>query len=561
MLDYQDILDLAGILGCPPSDLLALSTHNDPFYAGRNSRRLQAEWFAELCNKLGLGSGLHVRRAHYRASINPPVPILKLDGTAYQNTENDFRLMVRASRDARYLELVPAEWFVDRRNDDPIINAEVAPSWFAPSIGIEHAEGFDSSIYWLPDEPELPALSLDNFTAEQRYLVEIWIEKTTVHDVLEPLARRYGVNLITFKGEGSETACRAAIDRASRAKKPLRIAYISDFDPGGRSMPVAIARKIEFWLKAKDSDLDVTLDPIMLLPEQVEQYDLPRSPIKESERRAAKFEQSFGEGAVELDALEALHPGELRRIAEQAVLRYIDPDLKDRQEKDANAIEAGLREIEERVYQDFEPEIAKVKERYGAICKSLKDLQKDSTDLWGQITATLEAEAPHVDESDIPEAPEADQEAPLFDSKRHELTQLDWYRHWQRRESGGRAMTAPRMVKLANLWQRRSAKGTVYFSGFMGPVQVLLFKEGRKPHPTRPDEEVIVWKLLVQERDPARRPQQRRDQPSRGQSSWDASRDRDPEQAVEVFAPPREPDPGQHDTGDQGRPFDDEIPF
>ena len=68
---------------------------------------------------------------------------------------------------------------------------------------------------------------------------------------------------------------------------------------------------------------------------------------------------------------------------------------------------------------------------------------------------------------------------------------------------------AVRMVKLADLWQRKSAKGTVYFSGFMGDCQILLFKEGKTPHPTRPDEEVIVWKLLVQERDQSRRPQAR----------------------------------------------------
>jgi hypothetical protein len=62
------------------------------------------------------------------------------------------------------------------------------------------------------------------------------------------------------------------------------------------------------------------------------------------------------------------------------------------------------------------------------------------------------------------------------------------------------------MVKLCDLWQRKSAKGTIYFSGFLGATQVLLFKDGEKPHPTRPDETIIVWKLLVQERDPERRP-------------------------------------------------------
>jgi hypothetical protein len=92
-----------------------------------------------------------------------------------------------------------------------------------------------------------------------------------------------------------------------------------------------------------------------------------------------------------------------------------------------------------------------------------------------------------------------------------------------------------RMVKLCDLWQRRSAKGTVYFSGFLGDCQLLLFKEGKKPHPTKPDEEVIVWKLLIQERDPNRRPQQKREQ--------------------------QREDPGQRDTDDPSRPFDDEIPW
>src|SRR4051794_10945757 len=63
-----------------------------------------------------------------------------------------------------------------------------------------------------------------------------------------------------------------------------------------------------------------------------------------------------------------------------------------------------------------------------------------------------------------------------------------------------------RMVKLAELWERTSARGTRYFSGFMGDAQVLLFDAGEKPHPTRPEETVHVWRLMVQERDPSRRP-------------------------------------------------------
>jgi hypothetical protein len=36
-----------------------------------------------------------------------------------------------------------------------------------------------------------------------------------------------------------------------------------------------------------------------------------------------------------------------------------------------------------------------------------------------------------------------------------------------------------------------------------------MFDGGEREHPTRPEETVHVWRLMVQERDPARRPQAR----------------------------------------------------
>ena len=42
--------------------------------------------------------------------------------------------------------------------------------------------------------------------------------------------------------------------------------------------------------------------------------------------------------------------------------------------------------------------------------------------------------------------------------------------------------------------------------------QVLLFDAGEDPDPTRPGEMVHAWRLMVQERDPARRPQGNNDE-------------------------------------------------
>ena len=73
----------------------------------------------------------------------------------------------------------------------------------------------------------------------------------------------------------------------------------------------------------------------------------------------------------------------------------------------------------------------------------------------------------------------------------------------------------PRMVRIATLWQRKSAKtDKTYFAGFMGDCQVLLFDGGRQPHPNRPEEQVHIWRLFVQERNPARRPRRRDAEPA-----------------------------------------------
>jgi hypothetical protein len=57
----------------------------------------------------------------------------------------------------------------------------------------------------LPSFPDLPAYDLSGYNAVQRYHLEIWCEKSTMNDVLLPLARRYGATLQIGVGELSIT--------------------------------------------------------------------------------------------------------------------------------------------------------------------------------------------------------------------------------------------------------------------------------------------------------------------------------------------------------------------
>ena len=57
-------------------------------------------------------------------------------------------------------------------------------------------------------------------------------------------------------------------------------------------------------------------------------------------------------------------------------------------------------------------------------------------------------------------------------------------------------------ILLAELWERQSAKGNQYFSGYWGNLSVALLRDGERPHPTRPDEVITVWRLVASERQP-----------------------------------------------------------
>lgn len=431
MIGYGELKRLAKEMGCRVSDLVALAPANDPFYAEVPHRAEAAEWFASLWQSFGWQAGMHLRRAHYRL-ISSETPILRPDGEPYENLDRHWQGFISASLAARYLGLIPADVLIDRRNPSPILNAAVDPGELP---GVDVFDQRPDFGWQLDEELSLPRLISRGFRARQPYLVEVWIEKSTVNDILEPLSRKLGFNLVAGNGETSEIQVRLAVERAIAAGCPMRILYISDFDPGGRSMPVAFSRKLEFALASRGLDLDVTAQPIALTPEQCREYRLPRTPLKESERRAAKFEARFGEGATELDALEALHPGELERIVTREVCRYIDPTLPRRVDQAKLEFDQQLDEIEEEIHDRYD--VADLVARYDAIRDALGRLEQDAEATWLSIAEDLSLHAPEAGSWSLPEPRPADPDPdPLFDSRRDYLTQLDRYRRWQGRDLG-----------------------------------------------------------------------------------------------------------------------------
>jgi hypothetical protein len=120
-------------------------------------------------------------------------------------------------------------------------------------------------------------------------------------------------------------------------------------------------------------DLNIRLHRLLLNREHVDHYKLPRTPIKESERRAGAFESIHGAGAVELDALEALYPGELDRIVREALSHFYSLEA-----------EAQARGLEGELRQAIRLGVATVTSRHAEHIAALAGMNVELLDLQGE---------------------------------------------------------------------------------------------------------------------------------------------------------------------------------
>src|SRR5262249_34626665 len=230
---------------------------------------------------------------------------------------------------------------------------------------------------------------------------------------------------------------------------PVRILYISDFDPGGQSMPLTVARKIEHQIYQRGLDLDIQVRVVALTKEQVTEYDIPPIPLKETEKRAANFHEQHGGLAAELDALEALHPGEHRRTLAQEIERYFDPDLAAKTEAAAEEFASELEEITETVHEEHREELDELEEAWGEVATLIESWNERAQAVWRSIARNHAA--PDPDNHGWPEAREPDEDDDtLFDSTRDYVEQMDRYKQYQGKSTTHAASTTLRRRRKAN---------------------------------------------------------------------------------------------------------------
>jgi hypothetical protein len=306
------------------SDLTVLSALVDPYRIDTPAGHRDGAWLAEQLNKLyGSAKRAHWRGLHY--AIVADGTIRKPNGEIYLNTEEDWQWLTTApAKAARWLGYIRFERIIDQRNSPPIIyhKARVTPEAHL-SIGLDIE---------IPDEEDIEPLPIARgFVVRQAFYFAIFGEKSSLEDIVLPIAQQFEADLYLPTGEISDTLVYQIAENANDDGRPLVVFTLSDCDPAGRQMPVSIARKLQAFHDSFFSDLSFEVVPVALTPDQVMDEELPSTPLKATEKRADRWRDAFGIDQTEIDALttpEKRHV--LQRMLTQAFEPYIDTTLSRR---------------------------------------------------------------------------------------------------------------------------------------------------------------------------------------------------------------------------------------
>ena len=373
---------------CSRADLTVLSNQVDPYRLDTPAGHLYGAWLGENLNRLvAPNRRIHWRGLHY--AIASHSEILKPDRSIYRNTDDDWTWMFTvAGKAARWLGYIPFDRIFDARNSDPLIfrgSSEREKFSTFLSLGI-YAE--------IPDVSDLkPRIFGRGFESVQPYALAIFGEKTSLEDVLLPIARRYQADLYLPSGEISDSLLYRIAKDGAEDGRPLIVFVLADCDPAGHQMAVSIGRKLQAFRDLHFPDLEFEVRPVGLTVDQVKELKLPSTPLKETELRADRWREAFGVEQTEIDALATLQPKVLIEIVEDAIAPFYDHTLSSRMSSARRSWEQEAQKaVEEQIDQEY---LERLREEAS---EKLDELRQEIDDLNERLSIAMDP-----DEIDLPE--------------------------------------------------------------------------------------------------------------------------------------------------------------
>ncbi|HBN27223.1 MAG TPA: hypothetical protein DD405_07125 [Desulfobacteraceae bacterium] len=177
---------------------------------------------------------------------------------------------------------------------------------------------------------------------DQDAYIEIWTEKDALRSVLTEITYPYDVPLMVVRGQVSRTAIYESYERFEEKlneDKDCYLYYAGDFDPSGLSIYHSLVERLKKYGAAGDY---VNFERIALTPEQIERYNLPSDPGKQSDPSYKRFVLEYGDNVVELDSLP---PDALRELVKKHIEEHIDNSVLAHVQKTELKEQAWLQEF------------------------------------------------------------------------------------------------------------------------------------------------------------------------------------------------------------------------
>jgi hypothetical protein len=182
---------------------------------------------------------------------------------------------------------------------------------------------------------------MDHWVGQTNY-VEVFVEKDALSGILLPVCSDLDVRFTANKGYSSSSAMYDASKRILDAAQngcDVHIIYLGDHDPSGIDMTRDIKERFELFTRER---IDFEVHRLALNYDQVEMWNPPENPAKESDSRYEAYAAEFGESSWELDAVE---PAELAGLVRDQIEELIDFELWDEIVKKEEAYKNELNKL------------------------------------------------------------------------------------------------------------------------------------------------------------------------------------------------------------------------
>lgn len=234
-----------------------------------------------------------------------------------ENSQKSYKRIGNMISDARLAGYIDWDMIEDRNRETVIPTA-----WESPAQIVRAAAN---------------QFRVDRWEGQTNY-VEVMVEKDALSGILEPVCTEKHVRFTANKGYSSSSAMyeagkriRNALMLRENSVNSVHIFYLGDHDPSGIDMTRDIReRLIQFsGLQEKIEDMGhdiedfICIHRLALNYDQVEQWQPPENPAKQTDSRFEAYEAEFGASSWELDAVE---PRTLAGLVDDGIAELIDWD-------------------------------------------------------------------------------------------------------------------------------------------------------------------------------------------------------------------------------------------